>query len=79
MAFPNLVPGHTNVNILIKEDEVAVTIQPTPVLRGREAKRFLKKVAEDLNKPLKAVSEPCLEAARKLVFANEQCAKKHCR
>lgn len=44
---------------------MAMPIKPTPVLRGREAHRFLKQVEENRNKPLKNTATPCLEAAKK--------------
>ncbi len=58
---------------------MAVSMRPTPALRGREAKKFIKKINEDLAKPLKSTAAPCLDAAKKLVFANADSVTKHCR
>ncbi len=54
---------------------MARPIKPTPVLRGKEADRFLKTIAEDMNKPLQTPPPPCLKAAKKAVFANATCQK----
>lgn len=46
---------------------MARPIEPTPILRGREAKRFEARVSEDLKKPCRLIPTPRLEQARRIV------------
>lgn len=58
---------------------MARPIQPTPTLRGKEAKKFLQTVAQDLEKPLQNTSAPCLEAAKRKIFAHDRTTQqKYC-
>ncbi len=46
---------------------MALPIAPTPLLRGKDAERFVRTVARDLKHPASYVPTPKLEEARKLV------------
>jgi hypothetical protein len=46
---------------------MALPIEPTPVLRGRDAKKFENKIKEDLKHPVHLKPTPKLEEARTLV------------
>lgn len=58
---------------------MATRIQPTPVLRGKDAERFLARVEEDLKRPLNVIKEPCLEAVKKMIFKNGKNRAKCCK
>lgn len=47
---------------------MALPIAPTPVLKGKEAKRFLKEVSENVNKPVKLSPEPNFKEIRKIAL-----------
>jgi hypothetical protein len=53
---------------------MALPIQPTPILRGRDARKFNKKLKRGLENPTKLIDTPRLAQARKL--AREHAAKK---
>jgi hypothetical protein len=57
--------------------EMAMPIVPTPVLWGRDAEKFEKKIAEDLKNPTTLKSTPKLEEARVLAREYAQRGKKH--
>lgn len=46
---------------------MARPVEPTPVLRGKDARRFEKKIKHGLKKPTKLISTPKLDRARELV------------
>jgi len=46
---------------------MALPIAPTPILRGREAKKFDEKLANDLKNPTTLKPTPMLEEARRIV------------
>lgn len=48
---------------------MALPVAETPVLRGRAAREFDKKLREDLKKPSRLTETPKLEAARNAVKA----------
>lgn len=50
---------------------MALPIKPTPILRGREATQFQKKVKEKLGKPVKRAPRPNMEKAKRIAFGNE--------
>lgn len=52
---------------------MALPISPTPVLRGRDAKRFDEKIIVDLKTKMPLIATPKLEEARKLAieYANK--------
>ncbi len=47
---------------------MALPIAPTPVLRGREAERFLAEVKKNENIPTKAKPTPNLHQARRIAL-----------
>ncbi len=49
---------------------MARPIKPTPILKGKASVKFAKSVEENLKKPVKMPSIPCLKAAKAAVFAN---------
>lgn len=51
---------------------MALPISPTPILRGREAKKFDEQIKSDLKKPTTIVDTPKLESAKQLIrdYAN---------
>lgn len=49
------------------EKQMAMQIAPTPILKGEDARQFLEKIENDLNRPAKYTPTPKIEAARKLV------------
>lgn len=53
---------------------MSIEIQPTPILRGKDAEEFERRVAQDLKKRCKLVETPKLEEARRLVV--EYCKEK---
>ena len=55
---------------------MALPIATTPVLRGRAARKFEKKLQEDLKKPSKLTATPKLEDARHAVKAYAAARKK---
>jgi hypothetical protein len=46
---------------------MAMKIAPTPILKGEDALRFVKKIEEDLQRPAKYTQTPKIENARMLV------------
>ncbi|SDU38914.1 MULTISPECIES: hypothetical protein [Desulfobacula] len=46
---------------------MAIPIAPTPVLKGKEAVEFQKRLDADLKRPVSLVDTPKLEKARKLI------------
>ena len=54
---------------------MALPVAPTPVLKGKEARRFLNEVRENVNKPVKLSPEPNFETIRKIAL--ETWGKKH--
>jgi len=56
---------------------MARPIEPTPVLKGREARKFLDKIEKDLKCPAYLISTPKLENARELVRGYAKKGKKH--
>lgn len=66
----NIVGKFTQLIARREVIKMARPIEPTPVLRGREAERFERKIKEDLNKPTKLIPTPKLEKARELVIAH---------
>jgi len=51
-------------------------IEPTPILKGREAKRFDERLINDLRHPVSLVPTPKLDQARELVLKHAIEAKK---
>ena len=47
---------------------MALPITPTPVLRGKDAREFDRRIKEGLNKPTTLIATPNLEGARKLAI-----------
>lgn len=50
---------------------MAIPIHPTPMLKGREAAAFEKRLAEQRTFPLKVTCAPSLDAARKAIFGDD--------
>jgi len=52
---------------------MALPISPTPVLRGKDAREFEKKICEGLKRPSYLTATPKLDEARKLAreYANK--------
>ena len=46
---------------------MALPVAATPILKGKEASNFLRKIESDLKKPLKFIPTPKLDQAKKLV------------
>jgi len=44
---------------------MALPVKPTPCLKGRDAKKFEKKLFDDLKKPTKLVDTPKLNQAKR--------------
>jgi len=55
---------------------MALAIAATPVLRGRAAKNFEKKLRQDLRRPSKLTATPKLEEARNAVKAYAKAREK---
>jgi hypothetical protein len=55
---------------------MALPIAPTPILRGKDARDFEKKIKSDLQKPTALVPTPKLDAARALIQQYANGAKK---
>lgn len=55
---------------------MARPIEPTPILKGREAKRFDERLINDLRHPVSLVPTPKLDQARELVLKHAIEAKK---
>lgn len=55
---------------------MALPIAATPVLRGRAARKFEKKLQQDLKRPSKLTTTPKLEQARNAVKAYAAAQKK---
>jgi hypothetical protein len=49
------------------EDIMALPIAPTPILRGKEAVDFFRRIEEGLKKPIPLTPTPKLEKAKKLI------------
>ncbi len=47
---------------------MALPIAPTPVLKGKEADRFLREVRKNASKPVKLSPEPNFSTIRKIAF-----------
>lgn len=58
---------------------MAQPIGATPILRGKEAARFLTRLHKDAEKPVGLVPTPKLGQARKLVKKHSEHAQKHVR
>jgi hypothetical protein len=61
------------MGVSMKEKErrkrnMALPITPTPVLRGKDAREFDRRIKEGLNKPTNLIATPNLEGARKLAI-----------
>jgi hypothetical protein len=56
---------------------MALPIAPTPILWGREAKKFEQRLADDLNNPTTLKPTPKLEEARRIVRSHVDDGKKH--
>lgn len=55
---------------------MALPIGSTPILKGRDAKKFDEKIKQDLQRPTRLVPTPRLEEARKLVMEYAVTSKK---
>jgi len=53
---------------------MATPIAPTPILKGKEAVEFQKRLESDLKRPVSLVETPKIEKARELI---KQYASKH--
>lgn len=62
----------TTLHIQEKERgaKMAMPIAPTPILRGREAKKFDLRIEEDLKTPTSIIATPRLENAKLLLRKN---------
>jgi len=55
---------------------MALPIAPTPILEGREASNFLKKLKEEFKHKKPLVSTPKLNQVREMILANAEQGKK---
>ena len=55
---------------------MALPIAPTPILRGKDAEEFDRKIAEGLKHPVYPVPTPKLENAKRLIKAYAERLKK---
>lgn len=49
---------------------MALSIKPTPILVGKEATRFEKRVRDNLKKPAKKAKRPDMTKAKTIAFGN---------
>jgi hypothetical protein len=55
---------------------MARPIKPTPILKGKDARRFTEKLRQDAMRPVKLPESPSLEKAKQVAFSSVfACAK----
>jgi hypothetical protein len=60
----------------LKEEKMAIPIGATPILKGKEADRFIQQVNESEKHPIRFVATPKLAKARQMVREYSEREKK---